>query len=269
MRSPSGWRRIGGAAAAGLLLAAGAVFGPRVSAGPPPPPARYRATLVAVERCPVASSVDGIVGAYDVAEGGTVEKGAPVVHLVDEDADFEAAIATAEVSAADAAVAQAENEHRALETLLLHEAAKRYEVDRAATQLRVAVAKQNAAQARLDRARWRVASHVITAPRAGVLITRRKLPGQGVRAFETVCEIIDPSQLYAVIQVPLAAVANLTPGTDADFFTPSGVRLEGRCQEIGLEVNPGADTVQVKVILDNAAGVLRPGGRGEVVLGGD
>ena len=231
------------------------------------PPRRYRATLIPIDRVPVATSVDGIVARYHAPLMTTVRAGEPLLELDANEAGIQSAIAEARLTTARSVVRQAETELAYLKQLLATEGARQLDVDRATSEVDIARGRKDEAEAQVRFARSRLAAHSIRAPRDGVLVARRKLPGQGVRGYETVCELLVTTELLAVVQVPLAELDGLELGTKTQFQSDLG-EVECTCHEIGVEVNAGARTVRVMFRLSNPAGELRPGMPGEVVLDG-
>ncbi len=148
------------------------------------------------------------------------------------------------------------------------EAATEREVGRGRSQVAIAEAKLLVSRADVSLAELRRDGCDLEARRAGVVVRRWKAVGEGVLAFESLCEVVDPSELWAVIQVPVAKVGAVSVGMKVMFADSAGQQMEGRIDVVGLTVHPGSESVAVKVRIDNAKGLLRPGGRGQVTIGG-
>ncbi|MCA8941267.1 MAG: efflux RND transporter periplasmic adaptor subunit [Planctomycetes bacterium] len=239
----------------------------RAGDGSTDPPRHYRATLIPAERTPLATQVDGVVLRYRVKPGDLVNAGDVLVELDSSDATFERDLARQQLLAATSERERAVVELAALETMLDSESVRRIEVDRARSKLEVATTHEREAEIRLHRTEWRLRAHEVRAVRDGVFVARRKLAGQGVRAFETICEVMQQDRLLAVVQVPLDELGDLAVGDAAEFRAPDGTAVPCDCASIGTEVNPGANAVKVEFELDNESLRLRPGTPGEVVYG--
>jgi len=112
----------------------------------------------------------------------------------------------------------------------------------------------------------------VRAPFAGVVTARHVRVGEGVAAGAPLFEVVDPSLLQAEIDVPEAALREISPGAevrlrlDAD---PDTV-LVGSLATLAASVDPATRTARARMSLDNADGRLRAGqfGRAEIRGGG-
>jgi len=116
------------------------------------PPA-WRATLVPVRRCQLASRAAGIVEEFLVEEGARFKARQPLVKLRSAEAQAGVEASAARAAEARALLLQARGEAGSLRLLLAREAATRRELTRAEAQIAVAEARLAEAEAVLARAR--------------------------------------------------------------------------------------------------------------------
>lgn len=185
-------------------------------------------------------------------------------------------------------------EYRTLTDLYARGIAAEKEVDAAKLQLDQARnnQRQNAinlekAQSRLQETLERIGSLEVTAPRAGLLVSRATLEGQGkfttgfgreaiadyeglqVSAGHAVCGVADTSRVMMRCDVTARDIGRVAVGADATatVYAREDMTIAGRISRISGSVNPDTRAFEVDVELDNAAGHLKPGmfGKAEVV----
>lgn len=110
----------------------------------------------------------------------------------------------------------------------------------------------------------------ITAPADAVVIEKPVVAGDRFEAGQTVLRLADLSQVWVVAQVPTSQAAQLAVGDEASFETPSlvGERYSGRIDFIHPVVDVDSRTVDVRIVLANPEGRLRPGLFGDAQLRG-
>lgn len=195
-----------GAIAVVTIAAVGAGVAERVSAAAPSATAaneRAASELAAVARgiidveggiVQLAASRDGVVQAVLVEEGETVRAGQPLASLDDRAPRLALAVAVAELSQAEAAIATLEvretaavREYDRLLPLAHSEAVSRKALDQAGDALRLARSELAAQRAAVETARARkaaaeheVAERTVRAPSDGVIVRRLARAGDGV-----------------------------------------------------------------------------------------
>lgn len=116
-----------------------------------------------------------------------------------------------------------------------------------------ALASAKQVQVSIDKAR-------IVSPVDGIVVNRNLNPGEypGTRQLFTLQQV-DP--LYAVLQASGAQVAQIVQGARANINVSDlgGKKVSGPVVGILNQIVPGSTNFQVKVQLDNARGILRPG----------
>lgn len=110
----------------------------------------------------------------------------------------------------------------------------------------------------------------IIAPADAVVIEKPVVAGDRFEAGQTVLRLADLSQVWVVAQVPTSQAAQLAVGDEASFETPSlvGERYSGRIDFIHPVVDVDSRTVDVRIVLANPEGRLRPGLFGDAQLRG-
>jgi HlyD family secretion protein len=126
-----------------------------------------------------------------------------------------------QVAAAEGAVKIA---RAALSNPQIREAEKvslRRQIDEARTRVRLNQAEKQAARATLARADADVGDLTVTAPFAGVVITRAAEPGQVVSSGTTLLTMVDPERLYLRGFVPEGQIGLVKVGQRAEIYLDS------------------------------------------------
>jgi HlyD family secretion protein len=247
---PSRRRRIVGAVL--LLIVAGAAFAAwRLFFAVPPLPPGVIAVSGRIEGddSAVSPKTSGRIREITVREGDTVEAGAVIAILDDEQVrareqqaeamvrQAEARLATAEaqLAQAEASHAQARWDRDAFATLfqrgLIAEQQARQAENNERTQAAMVVAAQrqvSAAQADADRARAQLEEAKanrqdlrVVAPFAGTVATRTAEPGEVVQAGTPVITLIDLKQVYLRAFVPEGQIGRVRVGQPARVYLDS------------------------------------------------
>ena len=112
---------------------------------------------------------------------------------------------------------------------------------------------------------------LLTSPLAGVVSERRAQVGQSVGAQQVLYEVVDPSRVWAAIDVPERDLAVAVPGRAVrlrlDAF-PDAI-IEGVIAAVSPAVDPATRSARARVELDNAAGRLRANLYGAATIMGD
>jgi cobalt-zinc-cadmium efflux system membrane fusion protein len=101
----------------------------------------------------------------------------------------------------------------------------------------------------------------LRAPAAGVVIDRDVARGQMVEPSHALFRVADLSRLWLTVHVFERDAVRVSPGAEARVTLPAlpGRLFLGTVALVGRRVEPASRTVAVRVELDNADGVLRPG----------
>src|SRR5216684_4452527 len=106
---------------------------------------------------------------------------------------------------------------------------------------------------------------VLRSPVAGVVMTKNAVAGARVMPSDTLYEIADLSQVWLLADVYEAELLSVRVGAPAQVVI-GGQTLAGRVTFIGPVVVAQTRTANVRIELDNAAGLLKPDMYAEVIL---
>jgi len=131
----------------------------------------------------------------------------------------------------------------------------------AAADLRAAEAGLRALGGEAATERDDTARFPLRAPLAGVVIDRDVARGQMVEPSHALFRVADLSRLWLTVHVFERDAVRVSPGSEARVTLPAlpGRSFLGAVALVGRRVEPASRTVAVRVELDNADGVLRPG----------
>ncbi|MHC1768016.1 MAG: efflux RND transporter periplasmic adaptor subunit [Verrucomicrobiia bacterium] len=204
-------------------------------------------TVEANERVEIKPKVSGLIESVDFVEGQRVRQGEKLFQL--DSGKERASLAQAE---AEEALARA-NLSRA-QTLIGTKAISRQEVDQLQSEVAVKAALTNLEKERLI-------ERTIVASFDGVVGPRLVSPGQYVTAGTALVTLVDASRLKVRFRIPerqLGMVRVGQPGRlsvsayrDQDF--------RGEIDLIDPEVDPGTRTLEVRLMIPNEEGLLKPG----------
>jgi HlyD family secretion protein len=124
-----------------------------------------------------------------------------------------------------------------------------------------AEAQEKVALAQAQQVRVSIQKATITSPINGVVVNRNLNPGEypGSREIFTLQQV---SPIYAVLRGSADQIVGIHPGATATVTTNDATGVHsytGRVVGVLNEIQPGSTQFQVKVVLDNVTGVLRPG----------
>lgn len=210
---------------------------------------RASTTLRAREQVEVVPKQGGIISRVLVEEGDRVREGQLLAQLDDEEWRLQAQQAEARARSALDAVERAR-------ALRLHDLVPEQEVERLASDARVA-------ESELALARLRVQNAGVRAPIAGTVTRRFVERGQQVNTQNPAFEVADLDNLEANLAVPERDAARVQVGQVARIVQQEGGPpvAEGEVVRIRPVVDPQSGTVRVTVGVSASSGdaILRPG----------
>jgi len=106
---------------------------------------------------------------------------------------------------------------------------------------------------------------VLRSPVSGVVITKNAVAGARVMPTDTLYEVADLSHVWVLADVYEAEMAAVRVGTAAQVIA-GGQTLAGRVTFIGPVIAAQTRTANVRIELDNPAGVLKPDMYADVIL---
>lgn len=241
----------------------------------------FRQTLAATGRLAinedaaarVGSIVTGRVTRVLATVGDYVKKGQALVYIHSHellDARANAAKAQAAVTEREKALAYANAELDRADRLLAAKAVSRREHAQAAANVAAATAELEQARAEQARAaEWLehlTAPHdshediVIYAPISGVVLKRNVTLGTVVNEASDLMSIANLETLWAIAEAPqqLSALVRIGQPVEINISTFGDRRFAGRVVHIGETLNPETRTAQVRCLVHNPRGILRP-----------
>mgnify|MGYP001595858329 CR=1 FL=1 len=210
-------------------------------------------SLRAWESIVVTASVSDRVVEVHFEDGDTVEAGAPLVTLRQD--EQQAALREQQELAADA-----QREVRRLTDLAKRNQVAQTDLDSVRTQAAIARHK-------IDEMRSRIADRNIKAPFPGVLGLREVSPGALVSPGQQITTLDDLSRMRLDFSVPATMLSFLQVGMQISARTPAFNRqFEGQLSAIDARVDPATRSVTARATIENPDGLLRPGMLMEVSL---
>ena len=209
--------------------------------------------------------------AVHVHMGNSVARGQALVALASEQAATaraEHAKAVAELGAHRVAARYARTAFDRAERLLALKAISRQDVERARVEREEAESMQVQAEAEVERALATLAQlgvsktgdMIVSAPLAGVVLTRDAVPGSVVDAGDPLLMITDPSTLWLDIAATERVAPVLKAGGRVTFTVAELLprRFEAVIESVGGALDPATRTLPVHAIVVNESGALRP-----------
>lgn len=191
----------------------------------------------------IASLVERVI----FVEGQHVESGDLLVEL--ENSEIKAGLALAE-----AALSEARSLYNRSKSLADTQAISASNLEQLLAQVQVNQAQVEAARARLD-------NTIIRAPFAGRIGLRRVSPGSFVNTSTVITTLDDVSQIKLDFTVPETFLTVLSEGmriSAQSLVYPDRV-FEGTVDSIDTRLDPVSRAVQVRAIIPNSDGQLKPG----------
>lgn len=135
---------------------------------------------------------------------------------------------------------------------------RRFQAESAQAAVRVA-------QAQLNELRTQSNRMVIRAPVSGTVLERNVRPGEVSGAAQPLFRIARDGLIELDAEIPEDQLAQLTVGTKAQVFLPSGHQASGSVRLVSPRVDPQTKLGRVRVELERDPG-LRPGGYARAVF---
>ncbi|MES2639613.1 MAG: efflux RND transporter periplasmic adaptor subunit [Myxococcota bacterium] len=221
----------------------------------------WEATRVAL----VSARAPGVVAELRVDVGSTVRRGQVLAAL--DSAEVGGGRASIDVARAHVSLAEAELARR--EGLGPAGAISVAEIDRTRAERDAARAELRSAEAALGMVgagEGTAGRYTLSAPLSGVVTRREAVVGGHVEGSAVLFEVVDPSSVWADIEVPEADLARVAVGRRVVFSAEMlGDRtFEGTIASIAPAIDPAKRTVLARAALLNPDGLLRANLFGQV-----
>lgn len=243
-----------------------------VSVAPPPQELRFSGTIVPREQVAVSFKTSGRVS--EIAQrrgadgrmrtlqpGDVVVRGAFLARLTGTEQRDLRRQTEAQISAAQAVLARAEQDFARADTLYKSQSLTRTEFDAAQAALNVARAQFQSTQAQDSVTATGVSDVTLTAPRAGVVLMRGVEVGQLTSPENPAFVVADTSMVKAMCGVPESVAARLALGQTLQVATDDAARtvMSGPITAIAPAADSASRVFPIEVSLSNADGTLRAG----------
>ena len=235
-KAPQSGARAGQAAAAKPALTVAAITPQRIDW---PRVLTSNGNVAAWQEAVISTEVSNLrLTAVQVNVGDQVKKGQVLARIARDTVEAELSQAQASVAEAEAMLSEARaNGDRARQyqkTGFL----SAQQINQYLTAEKTAVARLNAARARLQTERLRLAQTVVRAPDDGVISARTATIGSLAQPGQELFRLIRGNRLEWRAEVSAADLARLKPGMTATLTSPDGKQVQGRVRMVAPTVDP-------------------------------
>ncbi len=203
--------------------------------------------------------------------GDVVKKGQLLARISDDTVAAELAQARASAAEAQAMLAEAKANADRARRLQATGAMSGQQINQLLTAEQTAIARLNAAKARIEADELRLAHTRVLAPDDGIISARTATVGSLAQPGQELFRLIRGGRLEWRAEVTAAELARIAPGTPAALITPNGERVQGRVRMVAPTVDPQTRNgiVYVDLATSAAGSAVRAGmfARGEFELG--
>lgn len=207
--------------------------------------------------------VNGKVVSRSVDIGASVKTGETLARLDEQDFQNRLRSAQADVTSADAVLAEATAAEDRQRQLLEKNVATKANYDAALKTKRAAEASLESAKAALEIAKDQLKYTELKADFDGIVTAIGAEPGQVVSNGQMVVKLAKPDQIDAVFNIAESAFRDRQPGERPDvivsLLSSPGLIAEGKVREVSPVADPATRTYQVKVTLDQPPPAMRFG----------
>jgi membrane fusion protein (multidrug efflux system) len=230
----------------------------------------YVGQAEAVEAVEIRSRVQGLLERQAFRDGAAVRRG-QLLFLIDRQ-PFDAALeqAKANLAQAEASAANSVQNLARVSRLIADNAVSQQDLDTAVARDRADRASVEAARAAVHEAELNLGYTQITAPRDGVISKALVKPGSLVMVAQTLLTTVySASPIYVNFALGEQRALELTrrargKSDDQDAFRlhlvdGSDYPHPGRLDFVDAAIDPKNDTLQMRIVVPNPEGILRPG----------
>ena len=215
----------------------------------------------------VATELSGIIERFNYEEGDLVPEGHVVVEMSKIRAVANAERAQNRIKSMELALKGAKRNAKVKQKVFAKGASTQQEFLTAETSVEVKEAELQEAKQVLALALIDLGACSVKAPFTGHIDQRHKYPHEAVERLDKLFDIVDATQLFAVVNVPEPALPSFQKGRDALFVSSSGKEFKGVVKKFGKRIDPKSKTRKVYVLIPNSSadleigmsGSLRPG----------
>ncbi|MDA8125855.1 MAG: efflux RND transporter periplasmic adaptor subunit [Deltaproteobacteria bacterium] len=218
-------------------------------------------TLNPYDTVNVSSELDGILKTIHVDEGSVVTKGQTIAEIKEKDYQLAVEQTSAVLRQAEAALANAKQEHQRKEALYKEELVTKQQFDDIVARLAVVRGDVERAVAGRDLAIEKLAKTKIDAPMAGSVKEKKVTAGDYLRNGTSLVTIIRTDLLKLSFSVSEKEVGGLRTGQDVSFTVDAfpGREFRGQVKTLYPSLEEKTRTLQVEAVVANTDRVLKPG----------
>lgn len=240
-----------------------------VDAGAGLPGRGWDGVVEAVQRADLAAQTAGRVAAVLVDVNQPVKAGDVLLRITAVEQDAGANAARAQLRAADASAAEAEQNYKRFAALADAQYVSKAQIDQARAARDSAVAARNAAAAIAAQAAQQAAYTVVRAPYAGVISARTVEPGETVAPGMPLMRMYAPNALRIEVAVPQTRADAIRKQTQAQVLLADGRSVVPAEVIVFPAADPATHSVNVRVNLPKLAVPPAPGTTAKVVFAAD
>lgn len=223
----------------------------------------------AVRSADLAAQTGGRIIAVEADVNDRVAAGAVLLRISAVEQQAGANTARAQVRAAEAAAAEAEQNYRRFAALANGQFVSRAQIDQARAARDAAAAARDAARAQLAQAAQQAEYTVVRAPFAGVVASREVEPGETVAPGQPLMRVYAPRELRIEVAVPQTRAEAIRRDPRATVLLPGGREVAPAEVIVFPAADAASHSVDVRVRLPDLDPLPAPGTTAKVVFDAD
>ena len=223
----------------------------------------------AVRRADLAAQTSGRVSAVAVDVNDRVRAGQVLLRITAVEQDAAANAARAQLRAAEASAAEAEQNYRRFAALAEAQYVSKAQIDQARAARDAAAAARDAARAQVAQAAQQAAYTVVRAPFAGIVAAREVEPGETVAPGQPLMRVYAPRELRIEVLVPQSRAEAIRRDPRARVLLPGGREVVPAEVVVFPAADPASHSVNVRVRLPDLDPPPAPGTTAKVVFDAD
>ncbi len=217
--------------------------------------AQVEGLVLPLHQVSVSCRVQGAIETIDVKEGDEVTIGQPLAQLfrAEEELEEQRTQRLVEVKTFDAV---------GTEELLKKDMARKDEALQKKAEMEIAILQRRLAQVALER-------KIIRSPISGVVVSKKKEPGEWVEPGAVVFEVVSFDSVYVQLLLSFEQASTLSVCQSLNVELPqlgAPNTFKGKVDFIDPRVDASSGFQRVKILLANPGRRILPGTRGSVVL---
>ena len=240
-----------------------------VAAGSGLPGRGWDGVVEAVRRADLSAQTSGRVATIQVDVNDRVKAGDVLLRITAVEQDAGANTARAQLRAAEASAAEAEQTYRRYAALAGNQYVSKLQLDQARATRDAAVAARDAARAQLAQAAQQAAYPVVRAPFAGVVAARDVEPGETVSPGQPLVSVYEPRELRIEVAVPQTRAEAIRRDPRATVVLPGGREVAPAEVIVFPAADAASHSVNVRVRLPDLDPLPAPGTTAKVVFDAD